>query len=455
MVRTLALLAILVVLVYSAHAGAEETPLHIEKTEQLTESEYEMAIWWNPFAVDGVLWLIYEELLEDEQILKYRIYNGEWSSPLILADRGEFLGSVTEGESVTLFWNTQVQEESETVKSTCFKRLSDEGDTPVCSESESHAGDQFVVKTPDGEIWLLWSRIGFWEYQVLQEDHWSEKQVLLDTPGEYNRILEVVSREDDMWIFYEAGRSDVYSRVVTGGQISEPYPVATEGFPHLEGVTFVGTTPMVLLEVQEGDVGQKTLAYTTYDEGWTQLEAVATYKDGYLAGGSFYNLEDGKLLVFWSGTETVEQKPPLVDIYYRVYDGAWSRVYALTGTPTVWETSPTIAGYGDQLVIIWREKNMRLVFASYASFGEGGYGEPEELKQAAPKKEPEEPEKSSSLRWSTVKRYIEKYIILLPVGAVVGVLAVVAYLRREKREEVEKPRIGERRKEKEKKKRKR
>jgi len=443
--RTMGFLLTLAVCVScSVLSGAgESSPLYVEKTEQLTEGPYEMVIWWNPLSFDE-LWLLYGELApEGVQTLKYRIYDGEWSSPHTLADKGEFITAFKEGETLIFFWNTMMEGESEIIKSTCVRQVDGEWSQPLCVEPEPYVGDQFCVKF-DGEIWLLWSRIGFWEYQVFQGDHWGEKQVLLTVPEEYYQIHEVVPVEDELQIFYERGRSDIYCRKLTREGLAEPEPVVTEGFPYLHGAAVVDGVVMAFLEVQ-AEGGRKTLVYTEYDEGWGPLGAVATPEDGYLAGGSFVTLEDGRLFVFWSGTQDVEEKLQKADIYYRVYDGNWSEVYQLTDTPDVWETSPTAAAYQNRMVIVWREKDSQLVYASHVLLGEGEMTESDELPQVTPQPEPEEPERTPPGIITKVKKYVKEYIILLPVGGVLALLAVV-YFKKKKTEEVEeKPTIGRRR----------
>lgn len=430
-----------------------ETPLHLEKTEPMTEWEYEMIMWWNPFLSDNTLWLVYQELTFDNvKILKYRTFNGEWSSPQILSDTGNFVAAVGNLETLTFFWNTAVKGESEMIKSICFRTLAQEWSSPSCTEAEPYIGDQFVVRAPDGNIWLLWSRRGFWEYQVFEKDHWGEKQQLATTE-EYDKILRAFSREDEVWLFYETGASDIYYRVLDQTGLSEPYPLVTEGFPYIHDIVQYGATVMVFLEVQEADTDQKALVYTVYDGEWSSLQAVASPQDGFLSGGSAVRMPDGRIFVFWNGTDAIDVQPWEVDIFYRVYDGGWSGIYRLTDTPDAWETSVTGVEYNGSLILIWREKESLIVYASYVGAGEGESAEPAELEKVTPKTEPEKPERHSKI-WNVV----EKYLPLLLVGAALAAFSAVFFLKRrissQKEKKIREIKVGERRKKKKAKKKK-
>ena len=457
MLRNLCVFIAVVMLMYCpVHSDDMKTPLTVEKTEALTEWDYEMAAWWSPFVHNGALWLIYEELTSDnKRIVKYKTYTGEWSSPHTISDTGNFITAVEDSETLLFFWSTSEKGELEMIKEICFRTLTETWSQPSCTDAEPYIGDQFVVKTPEGNIWLLWSRRGFWEYQVLQEDHWGEKQVLTTTE-EYDKILKVFPWEDEIWIFYETETSDIYYRTVDNEGVSDPYPLMTEGFPYLYDVVQYGTALMVFLEVQGQETEQKTLVYTAYDKEWTPIQAVAAPEEGFLSGGSAVTTSDGRVFVFWNGTEDSEAEPLKVDIFYRVYDGNWSRVYKLTDTPEVWETSMTAAEYNDEVIIVWREKESLIVYASHAHTGEGDIEEQSELEQVTPKEEPEEPEKKPSIMF-TVKKYVKKYLSLI---VVVGVLAALsgAYIVKKRissEEEVKKVKLGERRKKREPEKRKR
>ena len=449
MLRNLCVFIAVVMLMYCpVQSDDMETPLTIEKTEALTEWDYEMVTWWSPFVYNGVLWLIYEEMtFDNKKIVKYKTYTGEWSSPQIVSDVGNFIAAVEDSGTLLFFWSTSEKGELEMIKDICFRTLAETWSQPSCADAEPYIGDQFVVKAPEGKIWLLWSRRGFWEYQVFQGDHWGEKQVLTTTE-EYDKILKVFPWEDEVWIFYETETSDIYYRTVDNDGLSDPYPLMTEGYPYLYDVVQYGTALMVFLEVQGQETEQKTLVYTAYDKEWTPIQAVATPEEGFLSGGSAVTTSDGRIFVFWNGTEDLEVEPWEVDIFYRVYDGNWSHVYKLTDTPEVWEASMTAAEYNDELVIVWREKESLIVYASHAHAGEGGDIEEQgELEQVTPKEEPEEPEKKPSILFK-VKKYVERYLSLIVVVGVLAALSGVYIVKKRisSKEEVKEVRLGERRK---------
>ncbi|MBU7009481.1 MAG: hypothetical protein HXS46_02230 [Theionarchaea archaeon] len=444
MLRTGGYLVILFMLFCTVPCGHVEEgfPVYIEETEQLTEDIYDMIIWWNPFIFEGNLWLVYGELTPlDIQHLYYRIYDGEWSSSFLLSEEGEFVAAVADDETLALFYTTLITEELEVRKNVCYRLFDGELSVPVCTESESYIGSQFITTGPDGKMWLLWNRRQYWEYQVFSEGQLSEKQVLITTE-QYDQILHVLPVENELWIFYETGGSDIYYRALSEAGISEPYPLVTEGFPYLYGAVFTGQKVMVFLEVQEAGTDEKILTCITYDGQWGPLEALATPDDGYLTGGELIRMPDGRVFVFWVGTEDITDKPWKVDIHYRVYGETWSAVYTLTDTPDMWETSPTVTVYDSQLVIVWKEKESQQVYASYARVEEGtGFEESGEFQQVTPKVEPEKPTSPP------LKVRIKKYLYLIPMGSVLVVLAVIIYLKKRKSsgKEPERRTIGERR----------
>lgn len=443
MLRNLGVCIALIVLVSSpVHSDVE--PLNIEKTEPITEWEYEMAGWWGPFVVGNELWLVYEELAtETEGTLKYKTYTDEWSSPQVLANMGDFITVVEDDGTLFFFWNTEVSGESEMLKDICFKTLGDTWSQPFCSRAEPYIGDQFVATPSEGEIWLVWSRYGFWEYQVFQGDHWDEPRMLTSTE-EYEKILKVFPFENEIWIFYETGTSDIFYRVANKNGISEPYQLITEGFPYLYDVVQHGDTLMVFLEVRGVETERKTLVYTAYDGEWTPMQAVGSPEEGFLSGGAAVTMSDGRTFVFWNGTDDVTVEPWEVDIFYRVYDGSWSHVYRLTDTPDVWETAMTVAEYSGKLIIIWREKESKIVYASHVyTGGESEAEQPGELQKVTPKEEPEKPEKRPPLLF-TVKKYLNLIVVVCAVAALSGVYIVKKRMSSE--EKVEEVRLGERRK---------
>lgn len=460
MVRTLAFFATLLVLMYLPAQPAHlegNPPLYIEKTEQLTTWRYEMETWWNPFVSDDILWLFYSEQgLENMHILVYRNYVGEWSSPQLFSESGNFVAAL-EDETLTFFWSTSEEREEEIVKTLCTATYSGEWSSPSCAETPPHLRDEFVVKRPNGEIWLLWGRMGFWEYQVFRGDHWSEKQTLATTEA-YDQILKVCSIGEDLWIFYEAGTTDIYSkttdiycRVYREGEISDPQPLVTQGFPYLRDVVVHDGKVMVFVEIQEAGSEQEALVSTVYDGSWSPLEAVAASAEGFLSGGSAIKMGE-KIFIFWNGTADSAAESPKVDIYYRVYDGGWSEIYNLTQTPDVWEASFTVTEYNGSLVIIWRDKDSQLVSASYARLGEGGTTQkPSQLQTVVPKMQPKEKTPNPLVR-------LGKYGTLLPVGGVLAALAAVLYVKRRtssgevKKQKKEKKGDKKKREEKEKKK---
>jgi hypothetical protein len=420
-----------------AQSDTQDEPVHLERTEQLSEWTYEMAVWWKPVIYSNTLWLFYQELgNENEEILQYRTYDGVWSSPQTLSSPGDFIAAVEDDGVLTVFWNTAIKEESEIVKNICFKTFANQWSQPSCAEPEPFIGDQFIVELTDS-IWLVQSRRGFWEYQIFQKDGWSSLQVLATTEG-YDRILKVVSQGDDVWIFYESEASDIYCRVFHQQTLSESYLLAAEGFPYLVDVVQVDTEMLVFFELQETGAHGKTLAYTRFHGEWSPLEAVATPEEGFLSAGSAVGLSDNRVFVFWNSGEPGTVQPQKADISYRVYDQKWSHIYTLTDTPDVWETVPTAVEYTDQLIIIWRDKESRIVYASYAFLGEGGAGgESDPLQSVAPKAEPEGPP-PPPVR-------VDTHVVLILVGIGV-VLLLVIRVKRKKSDMSEQIRIGERRK---------
>ena len=252
-------------------------------------------------------------------------------------------------------------------------------------------------------------------------------------------------RGDELWIFYEKATSDIYYRVFDHGLISEPFPLITEGFPYLQDAVVVGTKVMVFLQIQEEGKDQKTLVYRIYDGEWSSLEALASAEEGFLSGGAPVQMADGTVFIFWNGAQSLETQPWKVDLYYRWYNGDWSGIYKLTDTPDIWEATFSGTEYEDQLVIIWRDKESTMVYASYASRGEGEAAEPGELEQVTPKIEPEKPETHSMWYYK-----IKEYLYLVPIGGVVCALLVLWYVKKRMspEEESKKVEIGKRRKKK-------
>ena len=422
MLRTCTFFVMLVVLVYSSVQPGllNDSPLHLEETEKLSTWEYEI-VSWNPVVVNNVFWLFYDELTwGNETILKYMVYDGEWSSPETLSETGEFTAAVEEGGIFTLFWNEAVREESGTTKSICSKTFEGEWSSLSCTETGQYAGRQFIVTMPD-KTWLLWSRWGFWEYQVL-EDQWSSPQVLTTTE-EYDEILDVLVVKDSTWIFYKTGSSDLYYRVLQEGVLSEVNPLVTEGFPYLYDVLTYDTDILVLLEVQDSETDSKTFVYTAYNGTWSPLRAVASPEDGYLAGGSAVRVSDGRVFIFWNGTDTAGE-PQGSDIFYRVYNGTWSIPYRLTDTPDAWETSPTAAEYKGNLIIIWRDKESHAVSASHVSVQDVPLDKAGELRLVTPKTEPIPP------KWNPWVIKIKQYSYLVGMTVVLAGFAVLVYLKR-------------------------
>ena len=424
MLRTCTILVMLVVLVYSSVQPGllDDSPLHLEETEKLSTWEYEI-VSWNPLVVNNTFWLFYDELTwGNETILKYMVYDGEWSSPETLSETGEFVATVKEGGVFTLFWNEAQRGESEITKSICSKTFDGEWSLLSCTETGQYAGREFIVTMTD-ETWLLWSRWGFWEYQVLLEDQWGSPQVLTTTE-EYDEILDVLVVKESTWIFYKTGSSDLYYRVLQEGVLSEAYPLVTEGFPYLYDVFVYDTDILVLLEVQDAETDSKTLVYTVYNGTWSPLRAVASPEDGYLAGGSTIRMSDGRAFIFWNGTDSVEGQSADADIFYRVYDGTWSKIYALADTPDTWETSPTATEYEGNLIIIWRDKESHAVSASHVSIRDVPLEEAGELRLVTPKTEPIPP------KWNPWVIKIKQYSYLVIMAVVLAGLAVLLYLKR-------------------------
>jgi hypothetical protein len=445
MLRNLLIFVIVVLLMCApAHSESQEedAPLYVEATQDLTTWEYEMVDWSSPFVFNNVLWLVYEELtFDNETLLMYRTYDGEWSPPETLADIGELIAVAKDPEALTFFWNTTTILETESIERICFRTFAQEWSTATCVEIEPRFGTQFVVKAPDGETWLLWSRGDSWEYQAFYGDHWGEEEVLATTKG-YESILKVLELEDELWIFYETGISDIYYRVLTSEGLSEPQPVITGGFPYLYDVLLIDGKVTAFLEIRETGKEGKTLVYTAYDGEWSAPAALATPQDGFLSGGSTVTLSDGRVFVFWNGTRPQESEE--VDIFYRMYDGNWSRMYALTNTPDIWETTSTPVEYSGKLIILWRDKDSHHVYASTVSLEGGGTAaESGELQQVIPEKEPEGPQAKRSPFWR-----IRKYVFLIPVGGALAVLLGFLYLKRRfsTKEEKKEIKIGERRK---------
>jgi hypothetical protein len=408
----------LVLMCMSVPGLTDESPLSLEGTEELSGWEFEIVAWEDPFVFNDALWLVYEELSWGyDKLIKYRVYDGVWSSPEALSNKGEFIAALGDDGELTVLLSEEIISESGTRKNICMKTGLQEWSSSLCSETGLYLGSEFVVERSDG-LWLLWSRRGFWEYQVWDGNQWTEPEVLAVMEA-YDEIVEVIQVGDDVWIFYKTGTSDIYCRVL-GETLSEPQPLVTEGFPYVYDVCLVDTSVWVFLEVQEAETEKKTLVYTVYDGVWSPLEAVAAPEEGYLAGGSCVLVSDGRLFVFWNGTASVEST---VDIFYRVYDGSWSRVYALTDTPDVWETVPMAAEYKGNLIIIWREKESHKVSASYAQVRDVPL-ERGELRPVNLKVEPEQP------TWNPWALKIQEYAGPILVVSVLIVLGALIYMKR-------------------------
>ncbi len=411
-------LVILVLVCTSLPGLTGESPLFLEGTEELSGWEFEIVAWEDPFVFNDTLWLVYEELSWGyDKIIKYRTYDGVWSSPEALSNKGKFITALGNNGQLTVFFNEEITSESGTQKNICMKTGLQEWSSSSCHETGVYLGSEFIVERSDG-LWLLWSRWGFWEYQVWDGNQWTEPEVLAVTEA-YDEILRVIQVDDDVWIFYKTGTSDIYYRVL-GDTLSEPYPIIMEGFPYVYDVCVVDTTVFLFMEVQEAEPDKKTLAYTVYDGAWSPLEAVAAPEEGYLAGGSCILVPDGRLFVFWNGTASEESS---VEIFYRVYDGSWSQVYALTDTPDVWETVPRAAEYKGDLIIIWRDKDSHKVSASYAKMRDVPL-EPHELRPVNLKVEPEQP------TWNPWVLKIREYIGPILVVGVLVVLGALIYMKR-------------------------
>lgn len=437
---------------FSLAGAVQETgpPLYLGETEQLSQSAYEIATWWTPFLYDNALWLVYGNLKEEGNVaLEYRTYTGTWSPPEAFSDMGEFVAALVEEGALTLFWTTMERKEEELVTSICFETLTTEWSSPSCTVSPPFLKSPFVVKVPWGETWLLGSRRGFWEYQPLEGGLWGGVTVLTTT-ADFDEILKVIPAQDTLWIFYETGTSDLYCRTVTSEGISEPQPLVTEGFPYLYDVVVDGERVMVFVEVEEAG-SQKVLACMTYEGGWGPLEAVAPSDVGYLSGGTALRTGDGRVFVFWNGTEDVTVQPWKVDLYYRVYDGGWSEVYKLTDTPDEWEATVTATEYNGEILLLWREKELSLVYASHVRVGEAGTpGQATGLQSVVPVTEPEKKEGPTWLNFSVILFRLKKYTSLIPVVVVVVVVAVLWFMKRKPPEEKKEIKIGERRKKKKK-----
>ncbi|MBU7018437.1 MAG: hypothetical protein HXS44_13080 [Theionarchaea archaeon] len=411
-------LIILVLVCTSLPGLTGESPLSLEGTEELSGWEYEIVAWEDPFIFNDTLWLVYEELSWGyDKIIKYRTYDGVWSSPEALSNKGEFIAALGSNGQLTVFFNEEIVSESGTQKNVCMKTGLQEWSSSSCYETGSYLGSEFLIERSDG-LWLLWSRRGFWEYQVWDGNQWTEPEVLAVTEA-YDEILRVVQVGDDVWIFYKTGTSDIYYRVLDD-TLSEPYSIITEGFPYVYDVRVVDTTVFLFMEVQEAESDKKTLVYTVYDGVWSPLQAVAAPEEGYLAGGSCALISDGRLFVFWNGTAFDESS---VEIFYRVYDGSWSQVYALTDTPDVWETVPRAIEYKGRLIVIWREKESHKVSASYARMKDIPV-EPDELRPVNLKVEPEQP------TWNPWVLKIREYAGPLLVISVLIVLGALIYVKR-------------------------
>jgi hypothetical protein len=412
----------------SIHLQNDRTPISVDGTEVLTKWDYEMQSWWPPFIHDDEIWLVYGEWnFGNQQILKVRTYNGEWSTPQILTTNGEFITHLESVDGLVFFWIETTREESELIETICQRTFKEEWSPPSCSVAEPNVGAHFMVETPEG-VKLVWSRSGSWEYQLYRGGEWEEKQVLTTLEG-YRRLLRVIQHGDALWVFFETGTSDISYRVFNTGEISESKPLVTEGFPYMYSVLSYGNTLMVFLEVQDAEYDGKTLAYTAYDREWSPLQAVAGPEDGYLSGGFPLVTEDGRLFVFWNGSEKDGHS---ADLYYRIYDGAWSRIFRLTDTPDLWETACTMTEYHDELLFLWREKDSHLVYATTAheTGASNEYGNV--LRQVSLREEPPEPIRNS-LR-------IQNYIAPLLIVITIVVIGMILIMKRQKSDQPRKKR---------------
>ena len=403
-------------------------PLSIDETAVLSTWDFEMQSWWPPFIYHDELILVYGEWnFGDQQILKVKTYNREWGTPQILANDGEFMGHLESADGLAFFWIETAREESGLKETICQRTLAEEWSPPSCTQAEPNIGDHFMISTSEGEM-LLWSRNGYWEYELYENREWGEKQVLTTTEG-YQRLLGVEFHENALWVFFETGSSDISYRVFTACELSGSESFLTEGFPYIYSIISYEGILMVFLEVQDAEYGSKTLAYTAYDGEWNPLQAVAGPEDGYLSNEFPLITEDGRLFVFWSGSE---KNGNPADLYYRIYDGAWSRIYRLTDTPDLWESSCTVTEYDDKLMILWREKDSHHLYVSLAHETGISPESGETLRQVFPRKEPPEPVRSS-LR-------IEKYIAPLLILITLSVIGIISIMKRKKSDQSPKKR---------------
>jgi hypothetical protein len=391
----------------------DSSPIVVEESEVLSSWDYEMQSWWLPFYYVDRLWVVYGEWnFGDQQILKVKTYDETWSDPQLLTSNGELIGLFESADALEFFWIETTREESALIETLCQKTFDGQWSPPICFETEFNVGNHFLLETAQGKT-LVWSRSGRWEYQINQRGEWGAKQVLYTTEG-YKKLLDVVYHEGDLWVFFETGTSDISYRVFDVEMINESVPFISDGFPYIYAVVSYGTTLMVFLEVQESDSSSKTLAVTMYDGEWSPLQAVCGPEDGYLSGGFPLITEDGRLLVFWNGSAPEQNT---ADLYYRMFDGTWSRTYRLTDTPQIWESSCTVTEYHDTFLILWREKESHHVYATTAHETDVAYEYVQSLRQISLKKEPPEP-RQGSFQLSKYLPSIMALIVIIIIGII-------------------------------------
>ena len=408
------LVFILVGLFHGSLHIQQHSPLIVDETDILTGWDYEMQSWWPPFEYDGKIWVVYGEWnFGNQQILKIKTYNGEWSDSQILTPDGEFLTQIESSDGLLFFWIESARDESAVTETICQRAYTNEWSSPLCSETAFNVGNHFMVETPEG-IMLIWSRSGFWEYQLYETGGWKEKEVLSSTEG-YHRLLKVLYHADSLWVFYESGTSDISYRVFGDNESQESIPFITEGFPYIYSVCSYNNSLMMFLEIQEKGSTGKTLAYTHYNGKWSSLQAVAGPENGYLSGGLPLVTEDGQVFVFWNGSDA---NSDLADLYYRVYDGNWSPIYRLTDTPDMWESTGTVTQYGDTFLILWREKNTRQVYATTAHHTDTSLEYSDGLRAVTLKEEPVDVNRNIY----RIQRYIAPLMVIITICAIGAII---------------------------------
>ncbi|MGD2073019.1 MAG: hypothetical protein PVG65_05980 [Candidatus Thorarchaeota archaeon] len=396
----------------------QASPITVRESEILTTWDYEMQSWWSPYYYDDQLWLVYGEWnFGDQQILKVKTYDGSWSTPQLLASNGELIGLFKSSDGLEFFWIETTREESALIETLCQRTFHGEWYPPTCFEMEFNVGNHFLLETAE-EKTLVWSRSGSWEYQIHEGGKWGEKQTLY-TPEGYRKLLDVAHHEDVLWVFFETGTSDISYRVFDTDMIMESVPFISDGFPYIYSIVSYGNSLMVFLEVQESDSSSKTLAVTVYDGEWSPLQTVAGPEDGYLSGGTPLITRDGRLLIFWNGSESEQNA---ADLYYRMFDGTWSHIYRLTNTPGLWESRCTVTEYHDMFLILWREKESHHVYATTAQETDTEYEYIESLRQVSLKKEPPVSPPSSM--------HLGKYIAPLMVLLAIMAIAIIIILKK-------------------------